>query len=383
MRRRSFIRGVATGILAAPSIVRASHPANVIVVGAGAAGLTAAYHLKRQGFRVTLLEGAETWGGRVSRLNRFADFPIDLGAEWIHEDADVLGLILGLGRSDMGVRTINYQPKTYQFWTRGKLRDRNDLSAWYAEVKFLKSTWYGFFEKHVLPSVRADLVRGAEITKVGYSRSGVVARSRDGRQFEAAHIVLAVPLSILKAGRIAFEPGLPKQTRLALKRIEFGNGFKMFMKFRRRFYPDIFVDGPVSDFMSDSWKSEIFYDASFGKPTQDNILALFSVSPDDMPRVGMSQVQLVTDVLAQLDRAYGGQASDLLQKAHVQNWNRAPLIQGSYSMHMTGGVNPRKAFAPIEGRIFFAGEYLGGSAQSTVHGAAFSAIRVVEELTQS
>ena len=37
-------------------------------------------------------------------------------------------------------------------------------------------------------------------------------------------------------------------------------------------------------------------------------------------------------------------------------------------------------FSPVEGRLFFAGEALGGNAQSTVHGAAFSAIRAVEQI---
>jgi len=36
--------------------------------------------------------------------------------------------------------------------------------------------------------------------------------------------------------------------------------------------------------------------------------------------------------------------------------------------------------APVSGKVFFAGEALGGDAQSTVHGAAFSAISAVEKL---
>ena len=37
--------------------------------------------------------------------------------------------------------------------------------------------------------------------------------------------------------------------------------------------------------------------------------------------------------------------------------------------------------APVGGKLFFAGEMLGGEAQSTVHGAAFSAIKAVERMT--
>ena len=91
MDRRRFI-GLSTAGLAAPTLVRAQSAPSVIVVGAGAAGLTAAYHLKRAGAEVTILEAAPEWGGRVARMARFADFPIDLGAEWIHEDATILAI---------------------------------------------------------------------------------------------------------------------------------------------------------------------------------------------------------------------------------------------------------------------------------------------------
>ncbi|KAJ4835961.1 hypothetical protein Tsubulata_037128 [Turnera subulata] len=55
----------------------------IIVIGAGPAGLTAARHLQRQGFSVTILEARERIGGRV-----FTDFsslsvPVDLGASII------------------------------------------------------------------------------------------------------------------------------------------------------------------------------------------------------------------------------------------------------------------------------------------------------------
>lgn len=39
--------------------------------------------------------------------------------------------------------------------------------------------------------------------------------------------------------------------------------------------------------------------------------------------------------------------------------------------------------APIAGKIFFAGEVLGGTERATVHGAAFSAINAVDEVQQS
>ncbi|XP_039065654.1 LOW QUALITY PROTEIN: lysine-specific histone demethylase 1 homolog 3-like [Hibiscus syriacus] len=56
---------------------------NIIVVGAGPAGLTAARHLKRQGFSVVVLEARDRIGGRVYTDHSSLSVPVDLGASII------------------------------------------------------------------------------------------------------------------------------------------------------------------------------------------------------------------------------------------------------------------------------------------------------------
>ncbi|NET35713.1 MAG: FAD-dependent oxidoreductase [Cyanothece sp. SIO1E1] len=53
----------------------------VVIVGAGAAGMSAAYLLKRRGVDITVLEASNTYGGRIESDKDFADFTIPLGAE--------------------------------------------------------------------------------------------------------------------------------------------------------------------------------------------------------------------------------------------------------------------------------------------------------------
>jgi monoamine oxidase len=62
-----------------------SDVADVIVIGAGAAGLGAAYRLARAGRRVIVLEARNRAGGRILTLHTpDSDFPIELGAEFVH-----------------------------------------------------------------------------------------------------------------------------------------------------------------------------------------------------------------------------------------------------------------------------------------------------------
>jgi len=62
-----------------------TNSADIIVIGAGAAGLTAAIELANAGLSVLVAEGRERIGGRILTLETSAGgFPIELGAEFIH-----------------------------------------------------------------------------------------------------------------------------------------------------------------------------------------------------------------------------------------------------------------------------------------------------------
>lgn len=57
---------------------------NVLVIGAGIAGLSAAYHLRMAGVGATVVEARDRIGGRVWTDRDFAGFPTEFGAELIH-----------------------------------------------------------------------------------------------------------------------------------------------------------------------------------------------------------------------------------------------------------------------------------------------------------
>ena len=55
-----------------------------LVIGAGIAGLSAAWHLREAGIAATVLEARDRIGGRVWTDRDFADIPVEFGAELIH-----------------------------------------------------------------------------------------------------------------------------------------------------------------------------------------------------------------------------------------------------------------------------------------------------------
>lgn len=62
---------------------------SIIIVGAGIAGLQAADILLRGGFNVEIFEASQEVGGRIKDLKGWADFPIDLGAEFVHGEGSL------------------------------------------------------------------------------------------------------------------------------------------------------------------------------------------------------------------------------------------------------------------------------------------------------
>ncbi len=345
--------------------------------------MSAAYQLVKLGINVQVLEAANMWGGRVKRLTDFVNVPLDLGAEWIHDEPTVLGRMLGEGATDLGVQTINYNPQTFQFWHKNRLNNFNALRHAYEEVKFFDTTWYGFFERFVLPRIGAKITFNATVSHVRSDGDGVSVLLADGRKIETDKVIITVPLPVLQRGQISFSDDLSPCNLDALQDIDFGGGFKVFLKFAERFYPDVLLEGSRLSVMADTWASKIYYDAAFMKPTNQNILGLFTVSDEELPRAELSDRALIEDVLVELTDVFGPVVRSAFVDATVQNWSQEPHIMGSYSMGNDSGFFVEDILASVEGRVFFAGEALGGDAQSTVHGAAFSAITAVDQLRAS
>ena len=70
---------------------------DLIVVGAGVAGLTVARDLTAAGLRVLLLEARRRLGGRIM-THHTPDGPVELGAEFVHWAVEeILGVAAGAG----------------------------------------------------------------------------------------------------------------------------------------------------------------------------------------------------------------------------------------------------------------------------------------------
>ena len=105
--------------------------ADVIVIGAGAAGLAAARDLSQSGRRVVVLEARDRWGGRVFTSRSPAwPVPVELGAEFIHGEA--AATMEGARAAGLAVETL---PDRHVWAKDGHLRPMGDTWSRFDEVR--------------------------------------------------------------------------------------------------------------------------------------------------------------------------------------------------------------------------------------------------------
>src|SRR5580698_9218676 len=90
LSRRSFL-AAATALAARPAMSPAiaatpptSGPLDVVIVGAGAAGIAAARRIAAAGRRYVLIEANSAVGGRCVTDTAIFGVPFDRGAHWVH-----------------------------------------------------------------------------------------------------------------------------------------------------------------------------------------------------------------------------------------------------------------------------------------------------------
>lgn len=131
--RREFLRSMmilGIGVRLLPRAV-AAQSGRIIVIGAGASGLAAAYSLMDEGYEVLVLEARNRVGGRAWSDNTLAPYPIELGAEFVHGSEVVTWDMLEEFEQDSldedeGEGYIYFEG---ELWTEAELADEYDFDG--------------------------------------------------------------------------------------------------------------------------------------------------------------------------------------------------------------------------------------------------------------
>jgi monoamine oxidase len=387
---------------------------DVLVVGAGAAGLTAAHQLRKHwatlpidgnggpspsSRRVKILEASHALGGRIQRDDTFVDFPVSLGGTYIF-DRRAPRLIADVSKDRGGIYPGSRNPRTGArdhkikcaeidlsvYKKVGKLsREESVLDG---ECMWVNNTWYDFFANYVAPHGDDEeaISFGCQVDRINYHENRDTTEGRaeydqdasydenlvtvgcGNQEFKAKYAVVTVPLSILQDGDIEFSPPLPASIT-SKGEAYMWQGFKILIEFSHKFFPDSFY-----------WKQEngeksggesFFFDYSVFQNTNRTVLAGYFIGDPAQAwlRLPGGDEEIFHKFMERLDQTFKRQASKYYVKHKVVNWSKNPFARGIYS-NQPVEIGVRS----LKNKVFLAGEAfpLDENSNGWVHGAAFS-----------
>jgi monoamine oxidase len=328
---------------------------DVIIIGAGASGLAAANKLEEKGISYQILEATDKFGGRIQKNESFADFPIDLGAEWIHEDKSILNYLINQSGNEPNVQTILYQPMNVKQVVGDVISQvpHEEMVDYYAdyitEYKFKSTTWYDFINENFAKNVVQNVIYNSIVKTIDYTGNKVIVTTENGMKYEADKVILTVSVGVLKSNAITFIPALPGKKNTAIQDVEFLPGFKLFMKFSDQFYPDVITCKTSSG-------EKTYYDVAYGKGSGDHVLGLLStgISAEEYYSLGSSD-SIISAVIKELDGYFDGLASENYLGSYIyEDWGQQTFTQGTWTTDFE--TSSKKLNASLDNKVYFAGE---------------------------
>ena len=429
--RRAFLS--ASAAAAATPILRAvaaplPREADIVVIGAGAAGIAAARRVMAANRRVIVVEAGNQLGGRCITDTVTFDVPFDRGARWMHnpETNPMIRLARNAGldvspapagqKMRIGRRNAR-AGETEEFLaalvranraideaSRGKLDTScasvlpKDLNDWTGAAEFMLGA--GFAGKDLKELSAIDKARaqdrnsaiacrqglGTLITKLGeqvpvslstpasrivWSNRDVSVETSAGR-IAARAAIITVSTNVLAAGTIKFAPDIPKRALDAAGRLGLGSYDHIVLQLPGNPLglgrDDILIE------QSNSTRTALLY-ANIGNSSLCSIDVGGSFGRDLSAQGEAAMVAFAREWLTKL---FGSEAAAAIKKTSATRWNAAPYVMGAMSAASPGAQPSRRILSEPFGCIYLAGEATHETLWGTVDGAWESGERAAD-----
>lgn len=398
---------------------------DVLVVGAGVAGIAAARTLHARGLTCLVLEAKDRIGGRT-----YTDATgFDHGASWLHQAndnpltafAEALGfetvdhdklrqrLLFTEGRFATTAERGAFATAEDRFWRVIEAaaadgapdRPASDAAPQGGRFDALVAHWEGaqiyaaelsrmslhdfaatsldgpnLLLRRGLGTLVSTLAEGlpirlnAPVAQLDWGGSGVEASGAFGR-IRARAAIITVSTGVLAQASIAFTPGLPAQTQDAIKVLPLGLLTKLSFPIPPGALPEFGAFASLRRDIAGPGDRPISWIARpFGAPV---LLAFIGGSLAwELSRVGKHAAE--AHARAEFAHVFGAEAAKALGPPIITDWGEDPAFFGSYSHAIPGAQAARRVLAePLaDGRLIFAGEACHPRFAATVAGAWLS-----------
>jgi monoamine oxidase len=441
-RRQPSRRNVMAGLGAAAAMpllprfsLAQSLPANpdVVIIGAGSAGLSAARVLMTAGRSVVVLEAMNRVGGRAYTENDTLGLPFDWGCAWIHSAdrnpylpiAKAAGFTLAehddsVDRVYFGNRRFSDEEMRRMKRARQQIVDLNEQAARtrdgaVSSVRAIRTpeeqvaaTYIGpmdmavdidelairdyndqaelepnFLVREGFGNVVTRLGEGVPVSletpvrRVRYGGPGVVVETDKGNVSARACIVTA-STGALRSGTIAFDPVLPAAKQQAVADLPMG----MLLKIPLVIGGERFGLKAFEDLLCEQASNQDIYFLAF--PFDFNLMIGFVGGNFGWEMSAAGRDIAVDFATGALKRMFGNDAGKHVVKGEISRWASNPWVRGAYSAARPGRTTARRELEqPVADRLYFAGEAFGREFAQTAGGASLSGQRTAKEVLKA
>jgi monoamine oxidase len=397
--------------------------ADIIIIGAGAAGLGAAHRLKDSNLSVLVLEARDRIGGRAHTL-QFQNIIFDEGCGWLHA-ADLNSFVPIANELDFEISKEQppWEKANAGFGQNDRSGFGEAMDAFYARLHsgaksgvdvpasaWLEpgnrwntainsaSTYINGCELDLVSTLDIDsykatgknwrIKRGygaliaaygascpvmlqTKVTNIDHSVSPLKLETSRG-VLRAKAIILSVSTNLIANETIRFSPMLPEKQEAACG-LPLGLADKVMLAVEE--VEDLPNDGYLNVALN-RLKKGSYHLHPLGQPCIEGYFGgAFAHELEDAGK-GALAAQAIDEIVDVL----GSDFRRKLKPLGASRWARDSFAQGSYSYSRPGHSGDRIALAtPVDGRIFFAGEATSPNFFSTAHGARDSGQRAAEE----
>jgi monoamine oxidase len=429
--RRSFLS--ASAAFAAAPILRATaapaaRDADIVVIGAGAAGIAAARRVMAANRKVVVVEAANQIGGRCITDATTFGVAFDRGARWMHnpETNPMIKLARSVGldvspapvgqKVRIGRRNARAS-ETEEFLaalvranraideaSRGKLDTScasvlpKDLGDWAGAAEFVLGASFAgkdLKELSVIDKVRAQdrnsaiackqglgtlitklgeqtpVVLSTPASRISWSNRDVSVETPAGKIVARAAII-TVSTNVLTAGAIKFAPDIPKRTLDAASKLSLGSYDHIVLQLPGNPLglgrDDIIIE------QSNSTRTALLF-ANVGGSSLCSIDVGGSFGRD---LSAQGEQEIAAFAREWLTKLFGSEATAGIKKTSASRWNASPFVLGAMSAASPGGQLSRKILTEPIGCMYLAGEATHETLWGTVDGAWESGERAAE-----
>jgi monoamine oxidase len=390
--RRSVFAAAGAGLIRTPlargttAVILKGPAKKVLVLGAGMAGLVAAYELTQLGHDVTVLEARTRPGGRVHTLREpFSDgLYAEAGAARIPGNHELtlkyvktFDLLLEpfypsqlkAIRFDRGGRQEVSIDGFTQAMTENYGEDLGGKPERWHKIKGGSDLLPKAFARHLDSKIHY----GSPVVRIEQdaNTARVVFRKAGAHQVLSADSVLCtIPFSVLR--RIEL-PALPERKRDAIKRTHYDAVSRVYLQTRNRFWEERGMNG----FAFTSGAIEI-WQPTWSQPGPRGILMTYA-RPGEAERItSLKENDRIETTLKQLDAIFPGLRGNF-ERGASKCWTEDEWSRGAWAFV---GFSDFATSVASNGRIHFAGEHLSPWF-SWIQGALSSGLRAVKEIDEA